>query len=183
MSCKSKISWKTYTCCIRPHHNHYVPSIVNRSAVMDLHRSRSCATLIQLLYDIFVHSLMLSVHIVLGPLRRLLPFILPSISNRCIPFPIIICPKYWHFLYNDILRWRKAQKWSGNCNEERCSIRPQWYKNAIDRFLLVTYRPGGSGGKVKWNEKYWSFQVFIQLANICALDFLPDEPPICNDVV
>ena len=36
--------------------HHYVPSVVNRSAVMDLHRSRSCATLIQSLYDIFVHS-------------------------------------------------------------------------------------------------------------------------------
>ena len=40
------------------HHHHYVPSVVNRSAVMDLHRSRSRATLIQSLYDIFVHSLM-----------------------------------------------------------------------------------------------------------------------------
>ena len=30
-----------------PLHHHYVPSVVNRSAVMDLHRSRSCATLIQ----------------------------------------------------------------------------------------------------------------------------------------
>ena len=48
------------------YHNHYVPSVVNRSAVMDLHHSRSCATLIQSLYDIFVHSLRLSVHIVLG---------------------------------------------------------------------------------------------------------------------
>ena len=76
------------------HHHHYVPSVVNRSAVMDLHRSRSCATLIQSLYDIFVHSLMLSVHIVLGLPRPLLPFILPSISNRCIPSPLIICPKY-----------------------------------------------------------------------------------------
>ena len=66
------------------HHHHYVPSVVNRSAVMDLHRSRSCATLIQSLYDIFVHSLMLSVHIVLGLPRPLLPFILPSISNRWI---------------------------------------------------------------------------------------------------
>ena len=75
-------------------HHHYVPSVVNRSAVMDLHRSRSCATLIQSLYDIFVHSLMLSVHIVLGLPRPLLPFILPSISNRCIPSPLIICPKY-----------------------------------------------------------------------------------------
>ena len=65
------------------HHHHYVPSVVNKSAVMDLHRSRSCATLIQSLYDIFVHSLMLSVHIVLGLPRPLLPFILPSISNRC----------------------------------------------------------------------------------------------------
>ena len=37
-------------------YHHYVPSVVNRSAVMDLHRSRSCATLIQSLYDIFVHS-------------------------------------------------------------------------------------------------------------------------------
>ena len=27
-------------------HHHYVPSVVNRSAVMDLHRSRSCATLL-----------------------------------------------------------------------------------------------------------------------------------------
>ena len=80
------------------HHN-YVPSVVNRSAVMDLYRSRSCATLIQSLYDIFVHSLMLSVHIVLGLPRPLLPFILPSISNRCTPFPLIICPKYWHFLF------------------------------------------------------------------------------------
>ena len=60
------------------HHHHYVPSVVNRSAVMDLHRSRSCATLIQSLYDIFVHSLMLSVHIVLGLPRPLLPFILHS---------------------------------------------------------------------------------------------------------
>ena len=33
---------------------------------MDLHRSRSCATLMQSLYDIFVYSLMLFVHIVLG---------------------------------------------------------------------------------------------------------------------
>ena len=81
------------------HHHHYVPSVVNRSAVMDLHRSRSCATLIQSLYDIFVHSLMLSVHIVLGLPRPLLPFILPSISNRCTPSPLIICPKYWHFLF------------------------------------------------------------------------------------
>ena len=89
-------------------HHHYVPSVVNRSAVMDLHRSRSCATLIQSLYDIFVHSLMLSVHIVLGLPRPLLPFILPSISNRCTPSPLIICPKYWHFLFlivfnNDLL--------------------------------------------------------------------------------
>ena len=44
-----------------------MPYVVNRSAVMDLHRFRSCATLIQSLYDIFVHSLMLLVHIVLGP--------------------------------------------------------------------------------------------------------------------
>ena len=90
------------------YHHHYVPSVVNRSAVMDLHHSRSCATLIQSLYDIFVHSLMLSVHIVLGLPRPLLPFILPSISNRCIPSPLIICPKYWHFLFlivfnNDLL--------------------------------------------------------------------------------
>ena len=75
-----------------------MPSVVNRSAVMDLHRSRSCVTLIQSLYDIFVHSLMLSVHIVLGLARPLLPFILPSISNRCTPSPLIMCPKYWHFL-------------------------------------------------------------------------------------
>ena len=81
------------------HHHHYVPSVVNRSAVMDLHRSRSCATLIQSLYDIFVHFLVLSVHIVLGLPRPLLPFILPSISNRCTLFPLIICPKYWHFLF------------------------------------------------------------------------------------
>ena len=54
------------------HSFHYVPSVVNRSAVMDLHRSRSCATLIQSLYDIFVHSLMLSAHIVLGLPRPLL---------------------------------------------------------------------------------------------------------------
>ena len=81
------------------HHHHYVPSVVSRSAVMDLHRSRSCATLIQSLYDIFVHSLMLSVHNVLGLPRPLLPFILPSISNRCTPFPLIICPKYWHFIF------------------------------------------------------------------------------------
>ena len=71
-------------------HHHYVPSVVNRSAVMDLHRSRSCATLIQSLYDIFVHSVMLSVHIVLGLPRPLLLFILPSISNRCTPSPLII---------------------------------------------------------------------------------------------
>ena len=81
------------------YHHHYAPSVVNRSAVMDLHRSRSCATLIQSLYDIFVHSFMLSVHIVLGLPRPLLPFILPSISNRCTPFPLIICPKYCHFLF------------------------------------------------------------------------------------
>ena len=72
------------------HHHHYVPSVVNRSAVMDLHRSRSCATLILSCYDIFFHSLMLSVHIVLGPPRPLLPFILPSISSHCTPFPLII---------------------------------------------------------------------------------------------
>ena len=81
-------------------HHHYVPSVVNRSAVMALHRSRSCATLIHSLYDIFVHSLMLSVHIVLNLPRPLLPFILPSISNRCSP-SLIICPKYWHFLFFD----------------------------------------------------------------------------------
>ena len=75
-------------------HHYYVPSVVNRSAVMDLHRSRSCATLMESLYDIFVHSLMLAVHIVLGLRRPLLPFIFPSISNRCTPFPLIICPKY-----------------------------------------------------------------------------------------
>ena len=51
----------------------------NRSAVMDLHRSWSCATLIQSLYNIFVNSLMLSVHIVLSLPRPLLSFILPSI--------------------------------------------------------------------------------------------------------
>ena len=87
---------------------HYVPFVINRSAVMDLHLSRSCATLIQSLYDIFVHSLMLSVHIVLSLPRPLLPFILPSSSNRCTLFPLIICPKYWHFLFlivfnNDLL--------------------------------------------------------------------------------
>ena len=90
------------------HHHPYVPSVVNRSAVMDLHCSRSCATLMQSLNDIFVHSLMLSVYIVLGLPRPLLPFILPSISNRCTPSPLIICPKYWHFLFliafnNDLL--------------------------------------------------------------------------------
>ena len=37
-------------------HHHYDPSAVNRSAVMDLHRSRSCATLIQSLSDIFVQT-------------------------------------------------------------------------------------------------------------------------------
>ena len=79
-------------------HHHCVPSVVNRSAVMDLHRSRSCATLMQSLYDISVHSLMLSVHIVLGLPRPLLPFILPSISNRGTPSPLIIYPNYWHFL-------------------------------------------------------------------------------------
>ena len=89
------------------HHHQYVPSVVNRSAVMDLHRSRSCATLMQS-YDIFVHSLMLSVHIVLGLPRPPLPFILPPISSRCTPYPLIICPKYWHFLFlivfnNDLL--------------------------------------------------------------------------------
>ena len=58
--------WSVENAVIRWHHHHYVPFVVNRSAVTDLHRSRSCATLIQSLYDIFVHSLMLSVHIVLG---------------------------------------------------------------------------------------------------------------------
>ena len=81
-----------------PHH-HYVPSVVNRWAVMDFHRSRSCTTLIQSLYDIPVHSSMLSVHIVLGLPRPLLPFIFPYNSNRCTPFPLIISPKYWHFLF------------------------------------------------------------------------------------
>ena len=76
------------------HHHHCVPSVVNRSAVIDLHRSRSCATLIQSLYDIFVHSLMLSLYITLGLLRPLLSFILPSTSNRCTSFPLIICQKY-----------------------------------------------------------------------------------------
>ena len=84
---------------------HYVPSVVSRSAVMDLHRSRSCATLIQSLYDIFVHSLMLSVHIVLSLPRPLLPSILPSISNRCTPFPLIVYPKCWHFLWTAIGFW------------------------------------------------------------------------------
>ena len=89
-------------------HHHYVPSVVNRSAVMDLHRSRSCATLIQSLYDIFLHFLMLSVHTVLGLPCPLLPFILSSITNRCTPFPLIMYPKYWHFLFlivfnNDLL--------------------------------------------------------------------------------
>ena len=99
---------KCYTSLVYVIHHHYVPSIVNRSAVMDLHCSRSCATLIQSLCDIFVHSLMLSVHIVLGLPRPLLPFILPSIRNRCTPSPLITCPKYWHFLLlivfnNDLL--------------------------------------------------------------------------------
>ena len=93
-SCFTKKSLLQCTSLHHHHYHHYVPSVVNRSAVMDLHRSRSCATLIQSLYDIFVHSLMLSVHIVLGLPRPLLPFILPSISNRCTPFPLIICPKY-----------------------------------------------------------------------------------------
>ena len=40
--------------------------------------------------------------------RPLLPFILPSISNRCTPSPLIMCSKYWHFLFlivfnNDLL--------------------------------------------------------------------------------
>ena len=81
-NCPYACIWSWSRCSI---HHHYVPSVVNRSAVMDLHRSRSCATLIQSLYDIFVHSLMLSVHIVLGLPRPLLLFILPSISNRCTP--------------------------------------------------------------------------------------------------
>ena len=64
-------------------HLHCVPSVVNESAaVMDLHRSRSFTTVIRsFLYDIFVHSLILSVHIVLG-LSRPLPIMLPSISNH-----------------------------------------------------------------------------------------------------
>ena len=41
-----------YTLVAVKGHHHYVPSTVNRSAVMDLHRSRSCATLMQSLYDI-----------------------------------------------------------------------------------------------------------------------------------
>ena len=57
---------------------HCVPFVVNMSAVMDLHCSRPCATLIQSLYDIFVHSLMLFIYIVLGLPRPPLPFILPS---------------------------------------------------------------------------------------------------------
>ena len=81
------------------HSFHYVPSIVNWSDVVNLHRSRSCVTMLQSLYDIFVHSLLLSVHIVLGLPRPLLPFILPTISNRCTPSPLIIRPKYWHFLF------------------------------------------------------------------------------------
>ena len=48
-------------------------------------------------------------HFVLGLPRPLLPFILPSISNRCTPFPLIICPNYWHFLFlmifNNDLFW------------------------------------------------------------------------------
>ena len=87
---RSVSSWQNGSLhVVNRHHHHYVPYVVNRSAVMDLHRSRSCATLIQSLYDIFVHSLMLSVHIVLGLPRPLLPFILPSISNRCTPSPLI----------------------------------------------------------------------------------------------
>ena len=87
------------------HRHHCLSSVVSRSAVMGFHRSRSRATLIQSLYDIFVHSL---VHIVLGLPRPLLPFILPSISNRCRLFLLIIYPKYWHFLFlivfnNDLL--------------------------------------------------------------------------------
>ena len=93
------------------HHHHYVPSVVNRSAVMDLHRSRSCAILIQSLYDIFVHSLMLSVHIFLGLPRSLLPFIFPSISNRCTPFPLIICPKYWHSHVPDAIWGENRTHW------------------------------------------------------------------------
>ena len=50
------------------YHHHCVPSVVNRSAVIDLHRSRSCATLMQSLY-VFVHSLM---YIVLSLPRPLL---------------------------------------------------------------------------------------------------------------
>ena len=52
---------------------------------MDLHRSRSCATLIQSLYDIFCLFLdVIRPHYSRSP-RPLLPFILPSISNRCTP--------------------------------------------------------------------------------------------------
>ena len=107
-------------------HHHYVPSEVNRSAVMDLHRSRSCATLIQSLYDIFVHSLMLSVHIVLGLPRPLLLFILPSISNRCIPSPLIICPKYWHFLF--LIVFNNDNKVFILCKTSYLSLlsRPEW---------------------------------------------------------
>ena len=53
----------------------------------DLHRS--------------VHSFMLFVLTVRGLPRPLLPFILPSISNRCRLSLLIICPKYWHFLFVD----------------------------------------------------------------------------------
>ena len=89
------------------HHHHYVPSVVNRSAVMDLHRSRPCATLTQSLYDIFVHSLMLSVHIVLG-LPPSSSTIYPSFHQQSL-YPIssyymsniLTFPFFWSF--NDLL--------------------------------------------------------------------------------
>ena len=74
--------------------HHHVPSVVNRSAVMDLHRSRSCATLMQSLYDIFVHSLILSVNIVLGSPPSS-STIYPSFHQQCTQSPLIICPKCW----------------------------------------------------------------------------------------
>ena len=87
--------------CVQGHHHHYMSSVVNRSALLDLHRSQFCATLIQSLHDVFVPSFMLSVYTVLGLPRPLLSFILPSSSNRCTRSPLIICQKYWHFLFFD----------------------------------------------------------------------------------
>ena len=76
------------------HHHHLVSSAPSSWTIMDLHCFLLYAFFTHSAYPSSVHSLMLSIHIVLGlPLTRF-PLCFPSSNNLCIPSFHIICPKY-----------------------------------------------------------------------------------------